>query len=365
MYSFLPGKAFKYILVLFVACSGCSQVEERLSKDEVIEFAKAIEGTIAKGEAGFLNNAFDKTEFKNRMKLPDTNDGNGFATGVMSKLNLGTQLTASLSDRDNFNFIKHYEKDGKHHIIFRLFTDKDGSLNYHDYELLKRGGKCKIADAYIYLSGETLAESSGNMFRSFTEHTDGSNKQLNKENLDGLDELKEVKELNARGKQTEAKELYNKLPEYLKKTKPVQMIHLTICSGLGNDEYAAAINEFKQKFPDEPNMNLLMIDGYFMQKEYEKLLGAVNALDSQINKDPLLDYHRYLSYNLLKQDDKGRECLIRLLGNMPDFQKGYLEYIATELQAGNKKTADSLIIIYQNKSKFDQQQLNSLITYYR
>ena len=63
------------------------------------------------------------------------------------------------------------------------------------------------------------------------------------------------------------------------------------------------------------------------------MLAAVNGLDSQINKDPLLDFYRYLSYNLLEDEEKGRVCLNRLLKNMPDFQKGYLELIAVELDA--------------------------------
>jgi hypothetical protein len=112
-------------------------------------------------------------------------------------------------------------------------------------------------------------------------------------------------------------------------------------------------------------MYLVMVDGYFLQKEYVKMLAAVNSLDSQINKDPLLDFYRYLSYNLLLDKAKAKTCLVRLLKNMPDFQKGYQELIAVELGDKNKNEADSLIKIYRGKAKFNQGELDNIIAYYR
>jgi hypothetical protein len=347
--------------VLF--CS-CSETPKPLTKAEAVAFAGEIENSIKKGDGNFLDNAFDKTEFIKKLDLPDNEEGRGFTSGIMTKLTLGSQLTAALNDQDNFNFIKYYEKEGRPHIIFRLFTNKDGSLNYHDYELVKSGDKCKIADAYIYMTGETLAETMHNMYYSIykkmlKDDDGGSN------SLAGLNDLKEVKDLLASGKAKEAKELYNTLPESLKKSKTVLLINVFICSRLTEEDYNTAIQEFKQKFPNEPNMSLMMIDGYYMQKDYEKMLGAVNALDSQINKDPLLDYHRYLSYNLLQKQDSSISCLKRLVKNMPDFQKGYIEYIATDLKKANNKEADSLISIYRSKPKFNQTELNTIITYYK
>ena len=90
-----------------------------------------------------------------------------------------------------------------------------------------------------------------------------------------------------------------------------------------------------------------------------------NSLDSQINKDPLLDYYRYLSYNLLLDNANAKTCLLRLLKNIPEFQKGYQELIAVELEGNNKNEADSLIKIYRGKTKFNQEELDNIIAYYR
>lgn len=357
----------KRYLLLFAAvisffCS-CTPPQPPLTKAEAIAFAGEIEKSIKKGESEFLNTAFDKEEFIKRLDLEDSPEGKGFADGVITKLNLGTQLTAILTDRDNFNFIKYYEKEGHHHVIFRLFTTKDGSLNYHDYELVKTGNACKIADAYIYLSGETLAETMHSMFSNLYKKSLKNNNYDN--SLGGLNDLKEIKDLLNRGKAKEAQQMYEALPASLKKNKTVLLINVFICSRLTEDDYNAAIKEFNRLFPNQPNMSLMMIDGYFIQKDYQKMLGAVNALDAQIDKDPLLDYYRYLSYKLMLKQDSGLVCLNRLIKNMPDFQSGYIELISAKLQSGLKEEADSLISIYHSKPGFNQQDLNTLVSMYQ
>jgi hypothetical protein len=354
----------KYILVVITVCFllfACKQAPQPATQQEAVAFAKQIENSIKKGDAVLLNTSFDEEEFIKKMNLPATAEGKGFAKGVLKKMTLGSQLVNTLNDRDNFEFIKQYEKNDRQHIVFRLYTDKEASLNYQDYELIKINGECRIADVYLYMSGETLSETLANTFNSiFQKSGDAEQKKLT-----GLEDVKEIKLLMNKGKNAEAKEIYDALPEYLKKTKMVLLLNILICSNLAADDYNTAIKDFQEKFPNEPNMNLLMIDGYYLQKDYTKMLAAVNALDTQINKDPLLDYHRYLSYSLLKDEENSLLCLRRLVKNMPDLQKGYIELIAVNLKNNNKKEADSLIAIYRNKLKFNQEELNATVSYYQ
>jgi hypothetical protein len=354
----------KYILILVTSCFllfACRQAPQPATKQEAVAFAKQIENSIKKGNAVLLNTSFDEDEFIKKMNLPATSEGKGFAKGVLKKMTLGSQLVNALNDRDNFEFIKQYEKNGRQHIIFRLYTDKEASLNYQDYELIKINGECRIADVYLYMSGETLSETLANTFNSLFQKSGDAEQK----NLTGLEDVKEIKLLMNKGKNAEAKEIYDALPGYLKKTKMVLLLNILICSNLAADDYNTAIKDFQEKFPNEPNMNLLMIDGYYLQKDYTKMLAAVNALDTQINKDPLLDYHRYLSYSLLEDEQNSLLCLRRLVRNMPDLQKGYIELIAVNLKNNNKKEADSLIAIYRNKPKFNQEELNATVSYYQ
>ena len=359
MPALIPKRSLLFIISISVILSGCKQKPQQLTNEEAIAFAKSIESSIKKGDGDFLDHAFDKDAFIEKMKLPNTAEGKGFGKGIMEKMNLGNKITSALSDQDNFEFIKHYIKDGKHHVIFRLYNVKEGSLNYHDYELIKTHDKCRIADVYIYLSGETLAETMGNLFNTLY----ANNSERGQKDLSGVEDLKEIRALIQKGKNAEANKLYETLPAYLKNSKSILLLNVIICSNLSNDEYNGAIKGFRKKFPNEPNMNLMMVDGYFLQKDYVKMLAAINALDSQINKDPLLDFYRYVSYDLLEDKPNARLYLTRLVQHMPDFQKGFQELIAVDLKNKNKAEADSLIVIYRKKTRFNQQELTNIINY--
>lgn len=362
-------KLFSTCLCIAICCTflfmACNQ-EKTLSREEAVAFAKELEKAIKNGEGDLLDNSINKKEFIKKMNLPDNEFARGFANGIEKKqTDIGKQLSANLSDRDNFEFIKIYEKAGRQHILFRLFTEKDESLNYHDMELIKIKDKCQIADIYIYYNGENLSATMSNMFKNlYPEFSDFKNK-LEDKKVDDLKKIVEIKNLILKGKNDAAKKIYDSLPQYLKETKMALIQNIIICSALTNEEYKAAIDAFRNKFPDEPNMNLMMINGYYLQQDYPNMLAAVNALDSQINKDPILDYHRHLCYNLMEDIANSKSCLKRLIKNKPDFQKGYVELIAVDLINGNNTEADSLISVYKTKRKFDQQKLDDVISYYR
>jgi len=346
--------------LLLIFFSACKDKPQQLSKDEAIEFAKQMERSIRKGDGSVLDKGFDKDVFIERMHLPNSTEAKGFSNGIAEHLDFGTKITSELSDHISFQFIKHYIKDDKHHVIFRLFDDKESTLNYHDYELLKKHDKCLVADVYIYMSGETLAETMGNLFKTLYDRVD----EAGEKGLGNIDNVKEIKELVQKGKSAEAKKMFDELPAYLKKSKAILLLNVSICSNLSSEEYDGAIKAFREAFPDEPNMNLMMIDGYYLQKDYEKMLAAVNALDSQINKDPLLDYYRYMSYKLMEDKATAKTYLKQVVKNMPEFQGGYIEWIAVDLKEKNTAEADSLIAVYRKK-RFDQKELDLIVNYYR
>ena len=143
-----------------------------------------------------------------------------------------------------------------------------------------------------------------------------------------------------------------------------QVMHMEICSGLSGEEYNRAIAEYEMLYPHEPNMQLLMIDGYILRKDYGKALAAVEDLDKMIDKDPLLDFHRAMCYTLLKNEPKRREYLERLVKNLPDFEDGVLELITDYLKSNQYEKAKPLIDRYKNNSEFNQSALTMVLYLY-
>lgn len=347
------------LLSLSISLNACKESPQKLTENEVIQFAMAIQVSIHQGNAQLLDDAISQDVFLKRLNLPNSPTARGFAKGIMNTAKMGTQIISTLKNFADFEFVKQYQKNGRHHIIYRIFTD-EGGLNYHDYELLKEDGKCKIADVYVYITGENLSETISTMYKTmFPTGTASSDI-----NVDGFKRVKEVKNLMVSGNNTEAKILLDALPPLVKNTKSVMILDVVICANLTPDEYTNAINDFNLQFPNEPNMDLLMLDNYVNKKDYRSLLASVNALDAKINKDPVLDYHRYLSYNLLGKSDSSMVYLLQLVKNKPEFQRGILELIAVYLEEDDKKSSDSLISIYRDTKKFNQKSLHDLLESY-
>lgn len=351
--------SFTVTTFLIIMNASCKQEEKPLTKEEVRDFAKKIEISIGKRESRMLDEAIDEKAFFKKMDLESGKDANSFQSGLKQNMKMGTKITASLTAKGTYSMIKQYEKDKVHHLLFRLYDD--GSINYHDYELKRTNGQPKVADIFIYMSGENLSETLKNLFDQFK---DEFRESSNNESMRWIKRMPEVRSLIIAGKHQEALEIYDHMPDKIKKSRTFQIIHVEISSGLSDEKYSQAIAEYESLYPNEPNMQLLLIDGYILRKDYTKALNAVNELDKMIDKDPLLDFHRAMCYTLMKDDLKRTEYLERLVKNLPDFEAGILELLADYLETSEFEKAKPLIDGFKSKSEFNQSTLTMLLIQY-
>jgi predicted Zn-dependent protease len=157
---------------------------------------------------------------------------------------------------------------------------------------------------------------------------------------------------------------FKTLPAGIRRQKIYKIVYIKIASGLGTDEYLAALNKFQQQYPDAPNMYLLMIDAYFLKKDYAGALRCVNSLDSLINKDPFLDYYRGLLYKQSEDRANSLMCLERLHQNLPRFGPGSLQLIDAYLENKQLDKAVALTQTYRTSKDADTQTLESLYLLY-
>ena len=348
--------SFLLTALLFIAAS-CRQEEKPLTKAEALDFAKKVEISIGKRDGKMLDDAIDQKAFYKKMNLESGSDARSFQAGLKKGMNMGTKITESLSAKGSYDLVKHYEKDKIHHLLFRLYDE--GSLNYHDYELTRANDQPKVADIYIYMSGENLSETLKNLFTQFKDEFKAG---ADHETASWIKRMPDIRSLINKGKQKEALDIYNSMPQKVRNGRMFQIIHVEISSGLSGDEYSRAISEYQTLYPNEPNMQLILIDGYILRKEYGKALDAVNELDKMIDKDPLLDFHRAMCYTLMKNDVKRVECLERLLKNLPDFEDGILELLADYLETRQFEKAKPLVDRFRSRSEFNQSTLTLLLT---
>ena len=324
--------------ILFFACS---VPEKPVTKEEAMELSRKIERSIVSRNPILLDKIFDEEEFSKRVASGAGHSLNkdllkGAMEGIR-KMHFGQQIVQAVDSEGTYLLVKQYEKDNRQHLLFRLY--RDGSVNYHDYELVKREDAIKAIDVFIYMNGERLSTTLTQALLMVQDKMP----DMSKTDLDRINKIKTIKGLIAQRDYTKAREYYDEMPDDLKKQKLFQMIHIQIGSGLGNDKYGEAMNEYRALFPSDPNMYLMMVDAYVLDKDYPKALGAVNKLDSFINKDPFQDYYRGLMYKLMKDSLQSRACFERLHAYMPQFSKGTIELIVSYAKTGDMDKAVQLM----------------------
>ncbi len=340
--------------------SSCRPKEKPVTKEEALKMAADIEASIKQKNGSVLNNAVDVNLLMSRMDLPNKEKifgQSGFKKGLNEKMKLGTIILQSMKKEGSYEMVKQYNKGDTQHLIFRFFLD--GSINYHDLELAHVKGKCKIADIFIYLSGENFSETLGNIYK----YLDGGN-GVSEVDTKAFKRVAEIRQLMNAGDYTEAKAEMDKIPAHIKNMKSVQLIGIMVAAQVDDSSYTKALTDYKTLYPNEPNIYLLEIDGYYVQGKYEKCIEAIDQLDKAINKDPFLDFQRSLIYKTMGKTDAQKECLLRLIKNMPEFEPGATEMVAYYLDSKDYKNAATAIADFKSHEGFDQSALRDIVSMY-
>lgn len=356
--TYLTQSCALLILPALLLCS-CSMPDNPVSTAEAMKLAHRIEYSATNRDYAVLNNIFDDKELEKKI----SSEGGLFMSKTLIKGALegfkqgqfGKAIIDAIGKDGTYELIKQYEKDKKQHLLFRL--NGDGGVNYHDYELVKRDEAIKAADVFIYMSGENLSKTIADALKLTSQN-------IPKEELEKINKIKTIKSFMAQQDYEKALKEFEELPAAVKKEKAYQMIHIRICSKLDNDQYIQALNEYRALYPKDPNMYLMMIDAYVLQKDYPMALTAVNRLDSLIDKDPYQDYERGLIYLLMKDTIQSQKSFERLHASMPKLRKGTIELMETYYYTHDEDKAAHLIREAKDSSYLSEKNLAVIYTYH-
>ncbi len=352
------------LLLLALSFSYCSENStspkpQPLDKNEALAFADKIETAVYKKNPRVFDSMFSIETFAQKLgdlkgvKISKKNAkhlGDGIARG-----NLGKQIIAQTVKGGGYDFIHYYEKDKKHHVIFRLYGE--GGINYHDMELVKMNDEVKVADMYIYMTGENFSQT---IYTLMNTMADFSDKEGNSETDRQLKNLVKLRSLAHQQQYEAAKREYDKFPQEFKDQKLFRVLYLTILSQLDMEDYRQELNRFEKDFANDASASLTLLDSYFLNGDYNKALEAIDKLDRAVDGDPLLNYYRALAYSQMKETDKTIACLEKLQQEMPGFGDGQLELIAHYIESNQRDKARLLMSSYKGNKEFDQDKLENI-----
>ncbi len=299
-------------MTLLVSCNDGADAEGQpkvgVSQEQALAFVRSVETAMNEGNIAFVNQAVDVDAMYDRItrgvKSTDA-DRQKFLESSAVGLGLADKIHAVLRDGGSFRLLRLRWNDGRPRGLYRLVA-ADGSINYLDVVLGDRGDSAvSIIDVYTYVNGEFFTTA---MRQQIERDTQSSLHDLLAG--DGRSAVKIVDSLSAllaTGDAQGVMSYYNAIPEALKNEKSVQSYRLLAAMRIGEDEYRSALADMQKRFPGNPSLDLTLLDHYYMQKQYDSLLAAINRLDSNLGGDPFLDNYRAVVS--MEQGDYGRARL--------------------------------------------------------
>lgn len=351
----------RYLLlscVLFAV--SCSEPEKPVTKEEAAKVATALTRAIARQDADRFNNLLDMDAIEKRIQdQAGSKVSRQLVARAMKPLrsgDYGKEIVRTVGTKGTYELVKQYEKDNRQHLIFRLYNDQ---LNYHDFELIKKRDQVKIADMFVYTTGENISTTLAETLRFADEHEEVADLPDNT-----LTNVQLMKKHVHEGNYELADSIFKTLPAVIREQKVYKIIYINIASELGNDKYLAALTKLQQEYPNAPNMYLLMIDAYILKKDYAAAQRSVNGLDSLINKDPFLDYYRALICKQGMDNVNKLAYLEKLHQNLPGFDAGTLELLFAYVEDEKWDKAVPLTLQYRKSKKANTEFLETLYLLY-
>jgi MFS family permease len=309
------GTGINTVILLAAACGILSEIGPLLppkpatrmslhwtapDAEACVRFARRIEGAIKAGDSKLMSERLDLDVLTDRMF-----GGRGFSRQTLNAARRGVessllspqgvvgQLIAACQRGMTYTFIRTHEVDGQMRALFRLLGDV--GLNYHDMVLILRDGEIRIADIYVFASGEFLTDTCRRASLPLLAHGDkvAVAKLLTAES-DYVKSLPTVEQLGAsvaEGNDEQALAIYKQLPASVQKDKTIMLVRLKAAAAMGPDssEYQRALDEMKELIPNDPCLHLLLGDYYVAAREFAKAHACIQALREATGGDDYLD----------------------------------------------------------------------------
>lgn len=325
--------------------------------------ADSIEQTLMNEDKVYFNNLMDwKLILLRGLKGIKQNSEyfDGFLSSVNKQTDLGQSLINQIKKGSILTYLKQQSanEDNVQKILFRIYDTNGGGLNYINFLIKKFPNKqYKIIDYYPFIVGEYFSESIARFYKTGLQEVMKANSNV----LDNMSIFKKLPELIRNGNYKEAWTLIGNLDDEWKNQKFCWVYRIAVSQKIDNALYSKTIDEYEKRFPNDPSLYLISIDGYYLNKEYEKALDCINKLDNSIEGDVFLDFLRGNLYMILEKKDEAKKTYARFLENFPAFKIVYNKLL--DLVVNDKEYEKAIQLLDKISENFDvpKNQLISLI----
>ena len=315
-----------------------------VTDEEARDFGTAIEAAFTKGNIGAFSALLDWDTLVDRatanVEVTDAFRGgfrNGLLKAVDNPLGFAGRIVSQSKEGVRYSMVRARVRDKQKTALFRLAPPNGAGVNYMEF-LLARGkdGNVRATDVYVFFSGELLSET---FHRAYVQVAAQQNRGLfdrlagkDQEFVKSFEKLHEMSELIAAGKYKEALQVYDALPETVKKDKTFLMIRVQAAQKINEATYIKAIDDFRTLYPKDVCADILSIDGFALIKQYGKSLAAIDRLDKSVDGDGYLNVLRGGLFLMADQSENAKKAALAAVEKAPDMIDGYWTLLTVDLK---------------------------------
>ncbi len=282
-------------------------------------FAQAVTTAVESGDQANVNVLIDweqvldrildgvKISAEQRRKV-----AGGLLGGIKNKGSFTGRLVDNSKAGGSLDFLRVRQDNRGPLIMLRMrFPLSSGGFDYIDLAPGRSAdGKVRAFDVRFLTNGEFISTLLRHMLLPMiAREAPDSRNALSRSDRDFLDDFPRVVKMNndiIQGKMNDALAIVKDLKPETKRQKAVLLNRLRAAQEVDHHEYRAVLEEFRQTYPEDPCLDLLLIDYYTLKKDFVRTDETIDRLDKAVGGDPSLNLSR-ASLRVVQGDLAGAE----------------------------------------------------------
>ncbi len=321
---------------------------EPLTEAECADLGERIARVCNEGRPEQILVAFDGDELVERI-LAGVPEAERPGRGALRSLDgsLRVEFGGRFAKSGRAKFLRVQFVDGESRALVR-FVSKDLGLNYYSFVCARCPGESpRWVDVFVYADGSLVSESRRWTLLPLLQRREpgfwaglfGSENEF----AQSWPEIRAAYDFLAAQDPIRAKARVDRLPDALRKTKPLLRLRLWIGRALGAADERAVLADWRSCFPEDPTPDLLGIDLALERKAFEEALGSLERLETQVGGDPYLGCVRSKVLRGAGRLDEARVAGRAALAADPREAAAYDALLQIEVDANNHEAATMLL----------------------
>ncbi len=270
--------------LLVLGCSRPRQSPAEASRpiavDEATTLVAKLEGVAVPCNADQFRPFIDSDAFRDRVSKHDPEQKEAVVAkveGFTGMSLVATKWCAWLHNIDDYKFLRLRQVAGHSRAVMRRSTGL--TATYHELELVRsRDGKVRVADVYSYFKGEWISEEIAALQKAGAKNPAALTTGLKLAKVTALENAEPA----------EALAVLDSLPAEMLALRSIQGWRVKLGQNVSMEVYKTALDELARRFPDDPSVALLAIDGAILGGDLTGALRSLDLVDAQLGPDPYL-----------------------------------------------------------------------------